>query len=170
ANTVKDLDDLYVVGLESQVAEKRLTNLNEGLWKELELMDVERVPYKGADGWEVDGFFVKPRGWREGIKYPMVLNIHGGPAGMYGVDWYHEFQVYAARGWAVFFTNPRGSTGCGETFERGIKNEWGGKDNVDVMNGMEAIVKKYDWIDREKLGVTGGSYGGFLTNWIVGHT
>jgi dipeptidyl aminopeptidase/acylaminoacyl peptidase len=170
ANTFKELDDLYVVGLGAQAAEKRLTNLNEALWKELELMDVERITYKGADGWDVDGFFVKPRGWREGTKYPMVLNIHGGPAGMYGVDWYHEFQVYAARGWAVFFTNPRGSTGYGEKFERGIKNEWGGKDYVDVMNGMEAILKKYDWIDREKLGVTGGSYGGFLTNWIVGHT
>lgn len=170
ANTFKDLDDLYVAGLGGQAAEKRLTNVNEGLWKELELMDVERISYKGADGWDVDGFFVKPRGWREGIKYPMVLNIHGGPAGMYGVDWYHEFQVYAARGWAVFFTNPRGSTGYGEKFERGIKNEWGGKDYVDVMNGVETILKKYDWIDREKLGVTGGSYGGFLTNWIVGHT
>jgi dipeptidyl aminopeptidase/acylaminoacyl peptidase len=170
ANAFKYLDDLYVVGLSSQVAEKRLTNVNEALWKELELLDVERVPYKGADGWDVDGFFVKPRGWREGIKYPMVLNIHGGPAGMYGVDWYHEFQVYAARGWAVFFTNPRGSTGYGEKFERGIKNEWGGKDYIDVMNGVEAILKKYEWIDREKLGVTGGSYGGFLTNWIVGHT
>jgi dipeptidyl aminopeptidase/acylaminoacyl peptidase len=173
ANTFKDLDDLYVVSLGSEVGEgsgKRLTNLNDTLWKELELMHVERLTYKGADGWDVDGFFVKPRGWREGTKYPMILNIHGGPAGMYGVDWYHEFQVYAARGWAVFFTNPRGSTGYGEKFERGIKNEWGGKDYVDVMNGVEAVLKKYDWIDREKLGVTGGSYGGFLTNWIVGHT
>jgi dipeptidyl aminopeptidase/acylaminoacyl peptidase len=130
ANTFKDLDDLYVVSLGSEVGEgsgKRLTNLNDTLWKELELMDVERLTYKGADSWDVDGFLVKPRGWREGIKYPMILNIHGGPAGMYGVDWYHEFQVYAARGWAVFFTNPRGSTGYGEKFERGIKNEWGGK-------------------------------------------
>jgi dipeptidyl aminopeptidase/acylaminoacyl peptidase len=172
-NTFTQLDDLYVVGLGAEVGEssgKRLTNLNDTLWKELELMEVERLTYKGADGWDVEGFLVKPRGWRAGIKYPMVLNIHGGPAGMYGVDWYHEFQVYAARGWAVFFTNPRGSTGYGEKFERGIKNEWGGKDYVDVMNGVEAILKKYDWIDREKLGVTGGSYGGFLTNWIVGHT
>ncbi len=89
---------------------------------------------------------------------------------MYGVDWYQEFQVYAARGWAVLFTNPRGSTGYGQKFERGIEGEWGGKDYTDVMNGVEAASKKYPWIDRERLGVTGGSYGGYMTNWIVGHT
>jgi dipeptidyl aminopeptidase/acylaminoacyl peptidase len=172
-NDFKHLDDLYVLDLtadEVGSSGRKLTALNEALWNQLELMDVERLTYKGADGWDVDGFFVKPRGWRAGVKYPMVLNIHGGPAGMYGVDWFHEFQVYAANGWAVFYTNPRGSTGYGEKFERGIKNEWGGKDYIDVMNGVETILQKYDWIDRDKLGVTGGSYGGFLTNWIVGHT
>jgi dipeptidyl aminopeptidase/acylaminoacyl peptidase len=100
----------------------------------------------------------------------MVLTIHGGPAGQFGFDWYHEFQVYAAHGWAVFFTNPRGSTGYGEKFERGIELNWGGKDYVDVMNGVDAILAKYSWIDRDRLGVTGGSYGGYLTNWIVAHT
>jgi dipeptidyl aminopeptidase/acylaminoacyl peptidase len=68
-----------------------------------------------AEAAGLDGFLVKPLGWQEGKKYPMILNIHGGPAGMYGVDWFHEFQVYAARGWAVFYTNPRGSTGYGES-------------------------------------------------------
>ena len=80
---------------------------------QLTLPPVQRMTFKGADGWDVDGFLVKPIGWQAGKKYPMVLSIHGGPAGQYGVDWYHEFQVYAARGWAVFFTNPRGSTGYG---------------------------------------------------------
>src|SRR5881409_4490005 len=92
------------------------------------LSPVERVPFKGADGWDVDGFLMKPAGWEPGKKYPMVLSIHGGPAGMFGFDWYHEHQVYASRGWVVFFTNPRGSTGYGEKFERGIRSEWGGKD------------------------------------------
>ncbi len=169
ANDFKHLDDLYVSDLSGQ-NERRLTRLNEALWRQLELQDVERITYKGADGWDVDGFFVKPIGWQEGRKYPMILSVHGGPAGMYGVDWFHEFQVYAARGWAVFFTNPRGSTGYGEKFERGIEGEWGGKDYQDVMNGVDAILKKYSWIDRDRLGVTGGSYGGFMTNWIVGHT
>jgi dipeptidyl aminopeptidase/acylaminoacyl peptidase len=169
ANDFKHLDDLYVAELSGQ-NEHKLTKLNEALWRQLELADVERVPYKSADGWDVDGFLVKPIGWQEGKKYPMILSVHGGPAGQYGVDWYHEFQVYAARGWAVFFCNPRGSTGYGEKFERGIVGEWGGKDYQDVMNGVDAILKKYSWIDRDRLGVTGGSYGGFMTNWIVGHT
>jgi acylaminoacyl-peptidase len=169
ANDFKHLDDLYIADISGQ-NERKLTRKNEALWRQLELQDVERISYKSADGWDVDGFFVKPVGWQEGKKYPMILSVHGGPAGMYGVDWFHEFQVYAARGWAVFFTNPRGSTGYGEKFERGIVGEWGGKDYQDVMNGVDAILKKYSWIDRGRLGVTGGSYGGYMTNWIVSHT
>jgi dipeptidyl aminopeptidase/acylaminoacyl peptidase len=168
-NDFKRLDDLYVSGLDGK-NEKQLTRLNQKLWGQLQLQDVERFTYKGAAGWDVDGFLVKPAGWREGKKYPMILSVHGGPAGQYGVDWYQEFQVYAAKGWAVLFTNPRGSTGYGQKFERGIEGEWGGKDYQDVMSGVDAALARYTWIDRERLGVTGGSYGGFMTNWIVGHT
>jgi acylaminoacyl-peptidase len=100
----------------------------------------------------------------------MILSIHGGPAGQYGVEWSQEFQVYAAKGWAVFFCNPRGSTGYGEKFERGIMNNWGGMDYQDIMSGVDAVLKQNPWIDDQKLGVTGGSYGGFMTNWIVSHT
>jgi dipeptidyl aminopeptidase/acylaminoacyl peptidase len=169
ANDFKHLDDLYVADLNGK-NERKLTNLNEPLWKQLRLADVERFTYKSVDNWDIDGFFVKPIGWRAGKRYPLVLSIHGGPAGQYGVDWYHEFQVYAAKGYAVLFTNPRGSTGYGQKFERGIVGEWGGKDYIDIMNGLDAALKKYPWIDQERMGVTGGSYGGFMTNWIVGHT
>jgi len=172
AYTVNDptrLDDLYVADASGK-NERQLTHLNAALWKQLTIVPVERVPFKGADGWNVDGFFMKPAGWEAGKKYPMVLSIHGGPSGMYGFDWYHEFQVYASRGWAVFFTNPRGSTGYGEKFERGIEMNWGANDYADVMAGVDAVLAKYAWIDRERLGVTGGSYGGYLTNWIVSHT
>jgi dipeptidyl aminopeptidase/acylaminoacyl peptidase len=113
AYTVNDpthLDDLYVADLNGG-NEKQLTHLNAALWKQLQVVPVERVAFKGADGWDVDGFFMKPVGWEAGRKYPMILTIHGGPAGMFGYDWYHEFQVYASHGWAVFFTNTRGSTG-----------------------------------------------------------
>lgn len=168
-NDFKHLDDLYASDLAGG-HERRLTSLNGALWKQLQFADVERFTYKSADDWDVDGFFVKPVGWQEGKKYPLVLSIHGGPAGQYGVDWYHEFQVYAAKGYAVLFTNPRGSTGYGQKFERGIAGEWGGKDYIDVMNGLDAALKRYPWIDTERMGVTGGSYGGFMTNWIVGHT
>ena len=169
SNDFEHMDDLYVAKLDG-TGERQLTHLNASLWQQLQLQPVERVPYKSSDGWPVDGFFVKPSGWQAGKKYPMVLVIHGGPAGMFGVDWYHEFQVYAAKGWAVFFCNPRGSTGYGEKFERGIINNWGGMDYQDVMAGVDAALKQYPWIDENALGVTGGSYGGFMTNWIVGHT
>lgn len=168
-NDFKHLDDLYVADLNGR-NERRLTNLNEILWKQLKLADVERFTYKSADNWDVDGFLVKPIGWQSGKKYPLILSIHGGPAGQYGVDWYQEFQVYAAKGYAVLFTNPRGSTGYGQKFERGIVNEWGGKDYQDIMNGLDAALKQNPWIDQSRMGVTGGSYGGYMTNWIVGHT
>ncbi len=168
-NDFKHLDDLYVADLNGK-NERKLTNLNETLWKQLKLADVERFTYKSADDWNIDGFLMKPIDWQEGKKYPLVLSIHGGPAGQYGVDWYHEFQVYAAKGYAVLFTNPRGSTGYGQKFERGIVGEWGGKDYLDIMNGLDTALKKYPWIDQDRMGVTGGSYGGFMTNWIVGHT
>ena len=168
-NDFKHLDDLYIADLNGK-NERQLTRLNQALWKQLQLSDVERFTYKSADNWDVDGFIVKPVGYQEGKKYPVILNIHGGPAGMYGVDWFHEFQVYAAKGYGVLYTNPRGSTGYGQKFERGIVGEWGGKDYQDVMNGVDAALKRYAWIDADRLGVTGGSYGGYLTNWIVGHT
>ncbi|MGI8653638.1 MAG: prolyl oligopeptidase family serine peptidase [Pyrinomonadaceae bacterium] len=169
ANDFQHLDDLYIADV-SGAGERQLTHHNEKLWKQVEAQGIERITYKGADDWNIDGFLVKPLHWQEGKKYPLILSIHGGPAGMYGVDWYQEFQVYAARGYAVFFTNPRGSTGYGQKFERGIENEWGGKDYTDIMNGVEAVLAKNSWIDKERLGVTGGSYGGYMTNWIVGHT
>ncbi len=168
-NDFSHLDDLYTADLTGK-NERQLTHLNARLWPQLALQDVERFTYKGADNWDVDGFLVKPLGWQAGKKYPLILSVHGGPAGQYGVDWYQEFQVYAARGWAVFYANPRGSTGYGQKFERGIENEWGRNDYTDVMNGVEAALNKYPWLDRDRLGVTGGSYGGYMTNWIVGHT
>jgi dipeptidyl aminopeptidase/acylaminoacyl peptidase len=163
------LDDLYVAERDGR-NERPLTRFNTALMKQLQLVPVERVPFKSADGWVVDGFFMKPVGWEAGKKYPMILTIHGGPASQLGFDWYHEFQVYAAHGWAVFFTNPRGSTGYGEKFARGIELNWGGKDYVDIMSGVDTILAKYPWIDANRLGVTGGSYGGFMTNWIISHT
>ena len=169
ASNFEHLDDLYVASLDGS-NERQLTHLNSALWPQLDLQPVERLPYKSTDGWPVEGFFVKPLGWQPGKKYPMVLVIHGGPRGMFGVDWYHEFQVYAAKGWAVFFCNPRGSTGYGEKFERGEINNWGVMDYQDIMAGVDAALKQYPWIDANNLGVTGGSYGGYMTNWIVSHT
>jgi dipeptidyl aminopeptidase/acylaminoacyl peptidase len=167
-NDFAHLDDLFL--RDASGAERQLTHLNASLWEQRTLAAVERLPYTAADGWPVDGFLVKPIGWEAGKKYPMIVSIHGGPAGMYGVDWYHEFQVYAGRGWAVFFSNPRGSTGYGRDFQRGVVMEWGGKAYTDIMTGVEEAMKRNPWIDRDRLGVTGGSYGGYMTNWITTQT
>jgi len=168
SNDFAHLDDLWV--RDSGGAERQLTHLNNSLWEQRALASVERIQYNAADGWPIDGFLVKPIGWEQGKKYPMILSVHGGPAGMYGVDWYHEFQVYAGRGWAVFFCNPRGSTGYGRKFQRGVVKEWGGKAYTDIMTGVEEALKRNPWIDRDRLGVTGGSYGGYMTNWITTQT
>lgn len=162
-------DEVFVAGPDGK-GERRLSRENDAFLAGLSLVPLERIRYRGADGWDIDGFLAKPLGWQPGKSYPLILSIHGGPAGMYGVGWFHEFQVYAAKGWGVFFTNPRGSTGYGHRFERGIFGEWGGKDYLDVMNGVDQVIKANAWVDTTRLGVTGGSYGGYLTNWIVGHT
>lgn len=168
SNDFTHLDDLYV--RDASGTERQLTHLNASLWEQRSLAGVEHVSYTAADGWPIDGFLVKPIGWEAGKKYPLIVSIHGGPAGMYGVDWFHEFQVYAGRGWGVFFCNPRGSTGYGRKFQRGVVMEWGGKAYTDIMTGLEEAMKRNSWIDRDRLGVTGGSYGGYMTNWITTQT
>ena len=169
SNSFERPDEVFVADL-SGGNEKQVTHVNANLWETFDVAHVVRVPYKSSDGWAVDGFLVKPINWTAGKKYPLILSVHGGPAGQYGTDWYQEFQVYAAKGYAVFFCNPRGSTGYGQKFERGIENNWGGMDYQDVMAGLDAAIKLNDWIDTSRLGVTGGSYGGYMTNWIVSHT
>ena len=169
ANDFECMDDVYAASIDAK-NEKQLSKSNAELMSKLNLAKVERFTFKGAENWDVDGFLVKPLGFQPGKKYPLILSIHGGPAGQYGVDWYHEFQVYAAKGWGVLFMNPRGSTGYGRKFQRGIEKQWGGNDYIDIMNGVNAAIKANPWIDTTKMGVTGGSYGGYMTNWIVGHT
>jgi dipeptidyl aminopeptidase/acylaminoacyl peptidase len=131
---------------------------------------MERLAYKGKDGLDVEGFVIKPLGWQAGRTYPAILMIHGGPNGMWGFQWNSDAQVFAAHGWAVIYTNPRGSSGYGEKFQRGVDKEWGGKAFDDVMAGVDAALAKYPWIDPNRLGVSGHSFGGFMTDWIVGHT
>jgi len=106
----------------------------------------------------------------ERIKYPTILQIHGGPHSAYGEAFFHEFQLLAAQGYALVYTNPRGSQGYGQRFTAATHHDWGGKDYEDIMRGLDAAVARYPFVDTERLGVAGGSYGGFMTNWIIGHT
>ncbi len=129
----------------------------------------EELRYTSSDGLNVQGWLLKPAGFDPAKKYPLVLWIHGGPWSMYSVGWNWSWQNFAANGYAVLWTNPRGSTGYGQDFVNGIQHSYPGKDYDDLMAGVDAALGK-GWIDRENLFVCGGSGGGVLTAWIVGHT
>lgn len=128
------------------------------------------LSFKAEDGWDIHGWLMKPVGFQEGQKVPLILEVHGGPHAMYANTYFHEFQTLAAKGYAVLFTNPRGSDGYGQRFIDAVRGDYGGKDYQDLMSAVDYVLEHYDFIDETRLGVTGGSYGGFMTNWIVGHT
>ena len=149
--------------------EKQLTDLNHAWKAEVVRSQPERFRYE-RDGHQLDGWVMRPFGFKTGERYPALLNIHGGPHTQYGHNFFDEFQVYAGAGYVVIYTNPRGSQGYGEEFTRAVIGDWGGGDFADVMAGLDEALRRYDCIDPERLGVLGGSYGGFLTSWTVGHT
>jgi dipeptidyl aminopeptidase/acylaminoacyl peptidase len=161
--------DLFLVNL-STGEERRLTDVNRDLLEEIELSAPEEIEWEAPDGWQLHGWMMKPIGYQQGHKYPMILEIHGGPHAMYANTFFHEFQMLTAKGYAVLFTNPRGSHGYGEEFVKACCGDYGGKDYLDLMSAVDHAVSRFDFIDENRLGVTGGSYGGFMTNWIVGHT
>jgi dipeptidyl aminopeptidase/acylaminoacyl peptidase len=148
---------------------RRLTRHNEVV-RSWTMSSPQRFTFKSFDGTTIEGWLIKPVAWREDRKYPLILSIHGGPHGMSGWAFNSTFQVYAARGYAVLYLNPRGSSGYGQKFSDGTLNEWGGGDYKDLMAGVDEALRKYSWIDQNRLGVTGGSYGGFMTNWIITQT
>ena len=148
---------------------KTLADVNEDLLANRKLGDVEEMWFTSKDGVKVQGWIVKPMDFQAGRKYPLVLWIHGGPWSMYkvGFDW--AFQNLAANGYAVLYTNPRGSTGYGQEFVNGIQYSYPGKDYDDLMAGVDAAVAK-GFVDQNNLFICGGSGGGLLTAWAVGHT
>jgi dipeptidyl aminopeptidase/acylaminoacyl peptidase len=149
--------------------ERRLTDLNRAWVESVALSAPERFRFTRA-GFELDVWVMRPAGFVAGQRYPTLLNIHGGPHAQYGHNFFDEFQVYAGAGYAVVYTNPRGSQGYGEAFTQAVVGDWGGGDYADVMAALDEALARYPFIDSERLGVLGGSYGGFLTSWTVGHT
>lgn len=149
----------------------RLTDLNGELLAQRYIAAPEEVSFKGPDGWTIRGWLLAPRGLEAGGKgkWPLVLEIHGGPHTAYGHSFFHEFHVLAGRGYGVLYVNPRGSHAHGEDFVRAVVGDWGGKDYEDLMAGVDHALAR-GVFDPKRLYVTGGSYGGFMTNWIVGHT
>ncbi|GAB3060958.1 S9 family peptidase [Virgibacillus ainsalahensis] len=148
----------------------RLTNANAAFLQEVSVAEPETLTITADDGWELQGWLLRPYGFEEDKKYPFVLEIHGGPHAMYGQSFFHEMQLLSAKGYVVLYINPRGSHGYGQEFVDAVRSDYGGKDYTDLMNAVDYALENHSFIDEKRLGVTGGSYGGFMTNWIVSHT
>jgi dipeptidyl aminopeptidase/acylaminoacyl peptidase len=148
---------------------RKLTRNNDELLTGIDLADVENVHFPSADGAEIEGFIFKPLNFQEGVRYPTILRIHGGPVSQYTYGWNYEAQLFAANGYLVVTTNPRGSSGYGKAFQMGIWQSWGEKDTQDVIAGVDHAIK-LGWADPERLGVGGWSYGGILTNYVITQT
>ncbi|WP_077603370.1 S9 family peptidase [Oceanobacillus sojae] len=149
---------------------EKLTDVNKEFVSEVALSSPEEITFTSSDGLEIQGWLLHPYGFQEGKKYPFVLEVHGGPHAMYGQTFFHELQLLAAEGYVVLYTNPRGSHGYGQDFVNGVRENYGKGDYQDLMEAVDYCLEQYSFIDENRLGVTGGSYGGFMTNWIVGHT
>jgi dipeptidyl aminopeptidase/acylaminoacyl peptidase len=174
ASTIVALDsspvmigDLFAVA--SDGTRTRITDFNRRLWSQLNLTAPEEINYTSFDGKRIQGWIQKPPDFDPQKKYPLILNIHGGPHAAYGWVFDHEFQLMAAKGYVVLYLNPRGSTSYGQEFGNIIQYHYPGDDYRDLMIGVDELLKR-GYVDPKKLGVTGGSGGGVLTNWTITHT
>ena len=154
--------ELFVDGVQ-------VTHMNDWLTEEYDVRTPEAFTFTASDGYEIHGWVLKPAGYEDEKSYPGILNIHGGPRTVYSDVYYHEMQMWANRGYFVFFCNPRGSDGRGTDFGN-INGLYGTVDYQNLMDFTDEVLKRYPMIDASRLGVAGGSYGGFMTNWIIGHT
>jgi len=167
-STPTRIGDLYWLD-ETSGTPKQLTNINDELFSKLNLTEPEEVWYTSFDGKKVQTWVQKPPDFDPNKKYPLILNIHGGPHSAYGFIFDHEFQWMAAKGYIVLYPNPRGSTSYGQEFGNIIQYRYPGDDYKDLMAGVDELLKR-GYVDEKRLGVTGGSGGGLLTNWTIGQT
>jgi dipeptidyl aminopeptidase/acylaminoacyl peptidase len=164
SSDISHLAEYYTSDINGQ-NERKLTGFNDALQKEVAFSDAERFTYKSLDNLEIEGWLMKPYGYQAGKKYPVVLYIHGGPHSAYGEGWFDEFQSLAGGGVFVLFTNPRGSSGTNAAFTNASRGDWGGKDYWDLMKAVDIAAARPD-VDSTRMGVTGGSYGGYMTAWV----
>ena len=168
AGTQTEIGDIFVMDCR-EFTETRLTDVNRELFAQLALPEIEELHFKARDGWDLHGWVMKPVGFVPGKKYPLVLEVHGGPATTWGYGFQQEFHILAAAGYGVLFINPRGSTSYGQKFVDAVRGDYGGHDYLDLMDAVDYALT-LGWVDEKRLAVTGGSYGGFMTNWVVTQT
>jgi dipeptidyl aminopeptidase/acylaminoacyl peptidase len=163
--------EVYKMDLDSKKVEE-LSHLNDTVLAKVAMQPVESFWFSGAGGTKVQGFLVKPPDFNKDKKYPVKFLIHGGPQGQWGDEWSYRWnaELFAADGYVVIMVNPRGSTGYGQAFVDGVNKDWGGKPYIDLMNGLDYAEKTYPFIDKDRECALGASYGGYMINWILGHT
>jgi len=166
--TPTNVGDVFLVNTRSSEMQP-VTHVNAELFAKLQLTEPEMIWYKSFDGRRIQAWVQRPPDFDAGKKYPLILDIHGGPHAAYGYIFDHEIQWMAAKGYVVLYPNPRGSTSYGQEFGNIIQYAYPGDDFKDLMAGVDELIAR-GWVDPEKLGVTGGSGGGVLTNWTIGHT
>jgi dipeptidyl aminopeptidase/acylaminoacyl peptidase len=151
---------------------EQITHMNDALLSQIDMQPLESFTFKGANDEEVQGFIAKPPGFDPAKKYPLKFLIHGGPQGAWGNDWSYRWNpgLFAANGYVVVMINFHGSTGYGQKFTDSISGDWGGKPYVDLMKGLDYVEKTYPFIDKNREAALGASYGGYMANWILGHT
>jgi dipeptidyl aminopeptidase/acylaminoacyl peptidase len=164
-STQTNIGDLFMIDAKP----RQVTHVNEELFRDIQQSEPEEIWYKSFDGKNIQGWILKPPDFDSSKKYPLILEIHGGPHAAYGNVYTHEFQWMAAKGYVVLFTNPRGSTSYGQEFGNLIQYRYPGDDYKDLMAGVDELLKK-GYVDSTRLGVTGGSGGGLLTNWTITQT
>ena len=169
ASTTSRPAEVFVANADGS-GERRLSDLNAQWLDEVQLPEPQRFEVVRPDGFRIDAWFMRPVGYKVGTQHPVLLDIHGGPFAQYGNVFLDEFQMQAGAGFGVLYCNPRGSSGYGEEFARSIIGAPGIEDTEDVLASLDRLLETGADIDRERLGVLGGSYGGYLTSWIVGHT
>ncbi len=149
-----------------------VTHVNDALLSQIDMQPMESFTFKGAGNADVQGFIVKPPGFDPNKKYPLKFLIHGGPQGAWGNSWTYRWnaELFAANGYVVVMINPRGSTGYGQAFTDAVSRDWGGKPYIDLMRGLDYVEKTYPFIDKTREAALGASYGGYMVNWILGHT
>ena len=166
--------EVYTASLDGARASgvQQATHLNDALVAQLALNPAEDFWFKGAGGDSVQGFIVKPPQYTAGQKYPVILLIHGGPQGAWLDNWHGRwnYEMFAATGAGLVIINPRGSTGYGQKFVDDVSKAWAGKVYTDLMNGLDAALARNPWMDSTRIGAAGGSFGGYMVNWIAGHS
>ena len=160
--------DLWIGKVGGTVSQ--VTEFNQELFGDRYIGWPDRLEFIHPDGTRLEGWVIRPTGFQDGKKYPLVMEIHGGPHTTYGDSFFHEFQILAGHGFGVLYTNPRGSMGYGEAFARAVVGDWCGVDAKDLEFMAREALKMLPWADSKHFGVTGGSQGGYFTNWLISHT